>query len=148
MSSPSQRRQRDSQSATPRRSNRQQSEANTPRNNNRQSQLASRPLFYQSSSPAPGRDDRQDAANGEVSSPLRQMTNSQSTRGGGAPSSPLRQMTETQTDDDPQRTPRATPGLGGKVLLYDKEVEETDRSSLIAYSLRELKSWPVATTSI
>lgn len=99
MSTPN-RRQRDSQSATPRRAN----------NNIRQSQSVSSPLFYESS-PAPHPDD---GANGDVSSPLRQMTNSQSTRGlSGIPSSPLRQMTDAQTDDDPQRTPRATPGFGG-----------------------------------
>ncbi|KAF7544567.1 hypothetical protein G7Z17_g9854 [Cylindrodendrum hubeiense] len=114
MSSPSQRRQRDS--TTPRRSARQ-SEAGTPRENTntRPSQLASSPLFFQSS-PAPQDDDQQDAAPGDVSSPLRHMTNSQSTPGrSDFPSSPLRHMTETQSDDDPQRTPRATPGgLGGE----------------------------------
>lgn len=91
---------------------------NTPRN--RPSQLASSPLFYQSSSPAPA------AANGNgaaanPSSPLRQMSNSQSTNGPAtrAPSSPLRQETETQETDDVQmgeRTPRASGLVGGKPL--------------------------------
>ncbi|PHH83861.1 hypothetical protein CDD83_2906 [Cordyceps sp. RAO-2017] len=97
MSSPSNRRQQSSQSATPRRSTRQSS------------QLASSPLFFQSS-PAQG-SARQDEANDQVSSPLRQISSSQSTHARGpAPSSPLRQMTDSQTprDDDPQRTPRAS----------------------------------------
>ncbi|OAQ72413.1 DNA replication licensing factor mcm4 [Pochonia chlamydosporia 170] len=112
MSSPSQRRQRSSQSGTPRRSTRQ-SEANTPRNP--PSQLASSPIFFQSSSPAPGAG-QDNAANGEVSSPLRQMTDTQSTHGIGAmPSSPLRQMSESQTPGaDPQRTPRASGTLAGE----------------------------------
>lgn len=115
MSSPSQRRQRDS--TTPRRSARQ-SEAGTPRENpnTRTSQLASSPLFFQSSPAPQDDDDQQNPAPGDVSSPLRHMTNSQSTPGrSDFPSSPLRHMTETQSDDDPQRTPRATPGgLGGE----------------------------------
>lgn len=115
MSSPSHRRQRSSQSSTPRRSARQSEASNTPRD--RQSQLASSPLFFQSSSPGPRSE--QNGANGDVSSPLRQMSHSQSTNGpnGAAPSSPLRQMTETQTTNDPQRTPRARAGLGGGELL-------------------------------
>ncbi|KAK4034795.1 MCM2/3/5 family-domain-containing protein [Parachaetomium inaequale] len=80
----------------------------TPRQT-RSSQLASSPLFYQSSSPAPG-------AN-RASSPLRQMSNSQSTA--NAPSSPLRQQTETQSAGD--RTPRASGGLIGdsSPIRYD-----------------------------
>ncbi|KAF7558323.1 hypothetical protein G7046_g5838 [Stylonectria norvegica] len=127
MSSPSKRRQRDSQSATPRRSTRQQSEANAP-HENRPSQLASSPLFYQSS-PAP-RAEGQDGAVGDVSSPLRQMTNSQSTLGpSGAPSSPLRQMTETQSDHDPERTPRATPAyIGGSSPIHYEASSSPGRS--------------------
>lgn len=65
--------------------------------------MASSPMFFQSS-PANG--------NGRQmppSSPLRQMSNSQSTSNGRnnyAPSSPLRQNTDSQ--DDPERTPRAS----------------------------------------
>ncbi|PFH60200.1 hypothetical protein XA68_11329 [Ophiocordyceps unilateralis] len=98
MSSPSNRRQRNSQSATPRRSTRQSS------------QLASSPLFFQSS-PAPEGDQQQNGASGDVSSPIRQMSDSQTTGGPGpAPSSPLQHMTESQTprDDDGQATPRAS----------------------------------------
>ncbi|KKP06285.1 minichromosome maintenance protein 4 (cell division control protein 54) [Trichoderma harzianum] len=103
MSTPN-RRQRDSQSATPRRSTRN-SEAGTP------AQLVSSPLFYQSS-PAPTQGI--DEVMGDVSSPLRQMSNSQSTQptNGHAPSSPLRQMTDTQSTG--QRTPRASAGLAGE----------------------------------
>lgn len=100
MSSPARRRStRSSQSATPRatRSSQAGPSSATPRQT-RASQLASSPLFYESSSPANG-------AN-PVSSPLRQMSNTQSTaHQGNAPSSPLRQQTETQSDAD--RTPRA-----------------------------------------
>ncbi|KAH6610489.1 cell division control 54 [Trichoderma cornu-damae] len=109
MSSPN-RRQRGSQSATPRRSTRQ-SQAGTPR---QPAQLVSSPLFYQSS-PAPNQG--VDEVMGDVSSPLRQMSNSQSTQptNGPAPSSPLRQMTDTQsTSGDGQRTPRASGGLAGE----------------------------------
>lgn len=99
MSSPAKRRTtRSSQSATPRatRSSQAGPSSATPRQT-RASQLASSPLFYESSSPANG-------AN-PVSSPLRQMSNTQSTANhGNAPSSPLRQQTETQSDAD--RTPR------------------------------------------
>jgi len=111
MSSPSHRRQRSSQSATPRRSARQSEAAGTPRQS---SQLASSPLFYQSS-PAPSGSAQHNGAAEEVSSPLRQMTDSQDTHGNGAtPSSPLRQMTGSQTPThDPQRTPRASGGLTG-----------------------------------
>ncbi|KAL6867829.1 MCM2/3/5 family domain-containing protein [Trichoderma novae-zelandiae] len=106
MSTPN-RRQRDSQSATPRRSTRN-SEAGTP------ARLVSSPIFYQSS-PAPTQG--VDEVMGDVSSPLRQMSNSQSTQptNGPAPSSPLRQMTDTQsTNGDGQRTPRASGGLAGE----------------------------------
>ncbi|ORY57495.1 MCM2/3/5 family-domain-containing protein [Pseudomassariella vexata] len=114
MSSPSQRR----QSGTPRRSTRNSQapqsspangdaslqNANTPRNT-RSSQLASSPLFYQSS-PA--------NVHGDVSSPLRHNTESQSQNADGdaAPSSPLRNMTHSQTtENDGDRTPRAS-GIG------------------------------------
>ncbi|KAK3955965.1 MCM2/3/5 family-domain-containing protein [Pseudoneurospora amorphoporcata] len=100
MSSPAKRRTtRSSQSATPRatRSSQAGPSSATPRQT-RASQLASSPLFYESSSPANGAH--------PVSSPLRQMSNTQSTaHQGNAPSSPLRQQTETQSDAD--RTPRA-----------------------------------------
>jgi hypothetical protein len=114
MSSPSKRSTRSS--ATPNRATRssqqQSSPAAGPSNaaertprQTRSSQLASSPLFYQSSSPAPG-------AN-RASSPLRQMTDTQSTlnNNSNAPSSPLRQQTETQSAGD--RTPRASRGLIG-----------------------------------
>jgi DNA replication licensing factor MCM4 len=139
MSSPSQRR---SQSGTPRRSTRssqalQSSPANangpsrngnTPRNT-RSSQLASSPLFYQSSSPAEG--------NNNVSSPLRQNTESQSqnTRdhGSAAPSSPLRHMTHSQTShrasqNDGDRTPRASGGalIGGKLTYQNTVLGNSD----------------------
>ncbi|KAK4240785.1 MCM2/3/5 family-domain-containing protein [Achaetomium macrosporum] len=80
----------------------------TPRQT-RSSQLASSPLFYQSSSPAPG---------ARAFSPLRQMSNSQSTAH-NAPSSPLRQQTETQSTGD--RTPRASGALIGdsSPIRYD-----------------------------
>jgi hypothetical protein len=109
MSSPSQRRQRGSQAGTPRRSARQ-SESGTP--NDRASQLASSPLFFQSSPDANGNA-------GEVSSPLRQMSHSQSTQEQvtALPSSPLRQGTESQETGDGERTPRASGMIGGKILL-------------------------------
>jgi len=77
----------------------------------RSSQLASSPLFYGSSSPS-------NALPNPVSSPLRQMSNTQSTasRPNNAPSSPLRQQTGSQTDGD--RTPRASGALiGGKFVV-------------------------------
>ncbi|KAG6362884.1 hypothetical protein INS49_007979 [Diaporthe citri] len=58
-------------------------------------------MFYESS-PANGGD------NAAPSSPLRQMSNSQTTDNGPAPSSPLRQQTESQTINDGERTPRAS----------------------------------------
>ncbi|KAK0728984.1 MCM2/3/5 family-domain-containing protein [Apiosordaria backusii] len=100
MSSPSKRSTRSS--ATPGRNTRSSQAAQsspavdntrTPRQT-RASQLASSPMFFGSSpSHAP-------------SSPLRQMSNSQSTAANNAPSSPLRQQTETQSTGD--RTPRAS----------------------------------------
>ena len=113
MSSPSHRRQRSSQSGgTPKRSSRQ-SEAATPRNT-RASQLASSPMFFQSSSPGLGGSD----ANQDVSSPLRQMSNSQSTHQQTAvPSSPLGQMTDSQSTDG-QRTPRASGMAAGGESIY------------------------------
>ncbi|KAH8891905.1 cell division control protein 54 [Thozetella sp. PMI_491] len=74
--------------------------AATPRQT-RASQLASSPMFFESS---PANDD----ASNPPSSPLRQMSNTQSTdsEGGAAPTSPLRQQTETQSTGD--RTPRAS----------------------------------------
>lgn len=75
--------------------------------------MVSSPLFYQSS-PAPSQG--MDEVMGDVSSPLRQMSNSQNTQNasGPAPSSPLRQMTDTQsTNGDGNRTPRASGGLAG-----------------------------------
>ena len=71
---------------------------------------ASSPLFFQSS-PAPEGD-----ADGQVSSPLRQMSNSQSTESQNAappPSSPLQQMSDTQEMSDGNRTPRASGMIGG-----------------------------------
>ncbi|KAF4975887.1 hypothetical protein FZEAL_7360 [Fusarium zealandicum] len=119
MSSPSQRRTRNSQSATPRRTARDSETNETPRASNGQAEQPSSPLFYQSSSP--GRSGH-NGLPGEVSSPLRQMTNSQSTRArSDIPSSPLRQMTDTQSDIDPERTPRATPAYtgGSSPIRYD-----------------------------
>jgi DNA replication licensing factor MCM4 len=79
-------------------------------------------MFYGSSSPANG-------ANGPVgvSSPLRQMTDSQATNGNpnGAPSSPLRQQTETQSTNG-DRTPRATGLLGG---MLSQDTRAIDNSS-------------------
>ncbi|KAM5355840.1 hypothetical protein ACJ41O_002486 [Fusarium nematophilum] len=104
MSSPSQRRTRNSQSATPRRSTRNSEANETPRANDGQAGQASSPLFYQSSSPG-----RQDGLPGDVSSPLRQMTNSQSTQNtpshpGGvvswssSPGRSLRQQSELRSE--------------------------------------------------
>ncbi|KAK3300819.1 MCM2/3/5 family-domain-containing protein [Chaetomium fimeti] len=120
MSSPSKRSTRSS--ATPNRATRSSQQRSSPAagpsnaaertpRQTRSSQLASSPLFYQSSSPAPG-------AN-RASSPLRQMTDSQSTVNNNAPSSPLRQQTETQSAGD--RTPRASRGLIGdsSPIRYD-----------------------------
>ncbi|KAK4447623.1 cell division control protein 54 [Podospora aff. communis PSN243] len=84
----------------------------TPRQRQtRASQLASSPLFYQSSSPGNGLPN--------PSSPLRQMSNTQSTANGNAPSSPLRQQSGTQTDGE--RTPRASGHLIGESspIRYD-----------------------------
>lgn len=124
MSSPSGRRTRKSASATPSRSTRSSQAARsspaagpsnaadenpserTPRQT-RASQLASSPLFYQSS-PA-------NAGGAGPSSPLRQMSDTQSTNSqphNGAPSSPLRQQTETQSTGG-DRTPRGSALMGG-----------------------------------
>ena len=130
MSSPAPRRsQRNSQSATPSRSLRSSqpprsspapaeassqngSKNGTPRQA-RASQLASSPMFFQSS-PANGNG----SAAGAPSSPLRQMSNTQSTDTHAAPSSPLRHMTDTQSVSNGDRTPRASGGLiGGKASL-------------------------------
>ncbi|KAM0280384.1 hypothetical protein ACHAQH_004097 [Verticillium albo-atrum] len=123
MSSPSKRSTRSSQAGTPRRSTRNSevpksspapptaddaeapAGSQTPRQNPPSSRLQSSPLFYQSS-PAVGGNRRTGPALGDVSSPLRHMTNSQSTAT-AAPSSPLRQQTETQSIDG-DRTPRAS----------------------------------------
>lgn len=130
MSSPSDRRQRSSQAGTPGGRSTRNSQArnspadgpsqsgaqtaNTPRNS-RASQLASSPLFYQSSP---------SDANGNISSPLRQGTDSQRTNGSAVnpPSSPLRQETHSQTPynegaADGDRTPRASGLLGGESNL-------------------------------
>ncbi|KAL2756317.1 hypothetical protein ACRALDRAFT_2042464 [Sodiomyces alcalophilus JCM 7366] len=126
MSSPPRRRSTRSQTGTPRRSTRNSSVAQsspdagpaenasqehsqgarTPRQT-RASRLQSSPLFYQSSSPAPA--GRNGPSIDDVSSPLRHMTNSQSSAlAGPPPSSPLRQQTDTQSQDDGDRTPRAS----------------------------------------
>ncbi|KAK3335745.1 cell division control protein 54 [Cercophora scortea] len=132
MSSPAKRRSaRSSQSATPGRSTRSSQPQSSPApagpsdaaaaeterasltpRQTRASALASSPLFYQSS-PAGG-------ANNAASSPLRQMSNSQSTTfQNNAPSSPLRQQTDTQSTGD--RTPRASGALLGESspIRYD-----------------------------
>ncbi|KOS16706.1 DNA replication licensing factor mcm4 [Escovopsis weberi] len=72
--------------------------------------MVSSPLFYQSS-PAPEQDeDSQNAALRGVSSPLQQMTNSQSTRNNGlATSSPSHPMSDALSQDgENMRTPRAS----------------------------------------
>ncbi|KAB5551310.1 MCM2/3/5 family-domain-containing protein [Coniochaeta sp. 2T2.1] len=116
MSSPSSRRTRNSQSATPRSIRSQPKQSSpapgpsngvpdaTPRQN-RASQLASSPMFF-ASSPA-------NRSNAPPSSPLRQQSNTQSTesQARGAPSSPLRQQTDTQSTDG-DKTPRATHLMG------------------------------------
>ncbi|OLN88626.1 DNA replication licensing factor mcm4 [Colletotrichum chlorophyti] len=120
MSSPTKRSTRSSTAGTPRRSARNNPDAarsspspadaperpaETPRST-RRSQLASSPLFYQSS-PAQSSGGR-NAPDNEVSSPLRNMSNSQSTAVGPPPSSPLRQDIDTQSTGDGDRTPRAS----------------------------------------
>ncbi|KAI1843330.1 hypothetical protein JX265_007804 [Neoarthrinium moseri] len=139
MSSPSQRR---SQSGTPRRSTRSSQAPSSPANanassrnggtprNTRSSQLASSPLFYQSSSPANGNDD--------VSSPLRQNTESQNTNanGGAAPSSPLRQRTHSQTTrDESQNDGDRTPRASGSGLIGDSSPIRYEASSSPGRSL-------------
>ncbi|KAF4992575.1 hypothetical protein FGRMN_7060 [Fusarium graminum] len=119
MSSPTKRSTRST--ATPRRSNRNNETNETPQANS-QLEAPSSPMPYQSSSPGPS---NQNALPGNVSSPFRQMTNSQSTRGrSDVPSSPIQQMTDTQSDIDPQRTPRANPTTpafhgGSSPVRYD-----------------------------
>ena len=144
MSSPSQRRTRGSQSGTPRRSGRQTESNNTPQNGQAG---ASSPLFFQSSSPAPGVN--QDSGP-QVSSPLRQQSNSQSTQrnesqnSGLQPSSPLRQMTESQEAvSDGNRTPRASAQARGMSRPFHN-FEVTNKSRLVANALRpQLQSRPV-----
>ncbi|KAH6691288.1 MCM2/3/5 family protein [Plectosphaerella plurivora] len=125
MSSPTKRTTRSSQAGTPRRSTRTSAApqsspapgpvdddaegsqaARTPRAP-RASQLQSSPLFYQSSPAAPK--SRDATRSRDVSSPLRQMTDSQSTAAPLLPSSPLRQQSDTQSIfGDGDRTPRAS----------------------------------------
>ncbi|KAK4191732.1 putative DNA replication licensing factor [Podospora australis] len=117
MSSPSKRSTRSTRSSQPRSSpapgpSNAAENQRTPRQT-RTSQLQSSPLFYQSS---PG-------GNAAPSSPLRQMSNSQSTAANNAPSSPLRQQTETQSAGD--RTPRA----GGNHLIGESSPIRYDPSS-------------------
>lgn len=103
MSSPAKRSTRSSQarsSPAPAAENAASEASQTPRQT-RASALASSPMFY-ASSPANG-----SAANAAPSSPLRQMSNSQSTKNGAAASSPLRQQTESQSMNGGDRTPRA-----------------------------------------
>ncbi|KAL4730467.1 MCM DNA helicase complex subunit [Fusarium chlamydosporum] len=104
MSSPTKRSTRSS--ATPRRSARNPQSNDNSAAGSSQLEVPSSPMFYQSS-PAPS---GQNDFPGGVSSPLGQMTDSQSSRArSGIPSSPIRQMTNTQSDIDPERTPRANP---------------------------------------
>ncbi|KAJ9142209.1 DNA helicase [Pleurostoma richardsiae] len=91
--------------------------AATPRasRTTRASQLASSPMFFPQSSPAAG-------GNGAAapSSPLRQMSNTQSTEEPAAPSSPLRHMTDTQSVSNGDRTPRASRAIGeSSPVRYD-----------------------------
>ena len=101
--------------------------------------MVSSPLFYESSPAA--------EANMDPSSPLRQMSNTQSTQDslpdpdvpmqGIAPSSPLAQMeTQSSTGD---RTPRASRNLfGGKSLLawhYQHGTANNGSSRILARAL-------------
>ncbi|KAF6813907.1 minichromosome maintenance protein 4 (cell division control protein 54) [Colletotrichum sojae] len=120
MSSPTKRSTRSSTAGTtPRRTTRNNPDAGrssptpaeepvqTPRAT-RRSQLASSPLFYESS-PAQSSNGRRNTPNPpDVSSPLRNLSNSQSSAVGPAPSSPLRQDIDTQSTGDGDRTPRAS----------------------------------------
>lgn len=125
MSSPAGRRStRSSQAGTPSSRNTRNSQARsspaaggTPRGLRApSSQLQSSPLLYESSPAA-------EANMGGASSPLRQMSDTQSTQDalldpdhpmrGMAPSSPLAHMTETQSVSAGDRTPRASRGLLG-----------------------------------
>lgn len=115
MSSPARRSTRSSRqtpsSPAPGPSNAAQDASQTPRRT-RASQLASSPMFYDQSSPADN--------NPAPSSPLRQMSNSQSTNNGPTPSSPLRQQSETQSVNDGDRTPRASGlAIGGMSYLLE-----------------------------
>lgn len=134
MSSPSSRRTRNSQSATPR-STRSQAQRSSPAPGpssaaapdatprpTRASQLASSPLFF-ASSPA-GRN------NAPPSSPLRQQSSTQSTesQARAAPSSPLRQQTDTQSTDG-DKTPRASHLMGGTTRTYSPALTFLDPSA-------------------
>src|SRR5687768_3390924 len=125
MSSPGSRRQTPRRSArnseaprsSPAANGSQNSQANGTPRATQGSQLASSPLFHE---PSPARSHK----GNDVSSPLRQMTNSQSTANGAVqPSSPLRQMSDSQSVGG-DRTPRASQ-IGRKssatksVGLYD-----------------------------
>ncbi|KAG5762379.1 hypothetical protein H9Q72_009534 [Fusarium xylarioides] len=103
MSSPTKRSTRSS--ATPRRAARG---SETPRQGNSQLDAPSSPFHYESSSPGPS---NQNNLPGDVSSPFRHMTNSQSDA-------------HTQSDLDPERTPRANPTTpahhgGSSPIHYD-----------------------------
>jgi DNA replication licensing factor MCM4 len=126
MSSPTKRSTRSS--ATPRRSARNPESNQASGQGNSQLEVPESPIFYQSSSPGPS---GQNDLPGYVSSPLRQETNSQSTRArSDIPSSPLRQMTDSQSDIDPQRTPRANPTTpayhGGEKHKIKSDCYKTD----------------------
>lgn len=146
MSSPTKRTTRSSQAGTPRRSTRTSAApqsspapgpvdddaegsqaARTPRAP-RASQLQSSPLFYQSSPAAPK--SRDATRSRDVSSPLRQMTDSQSTAAPLLPSSPLRQQSDTQSIfGDGDRTPRASGLLRGKIVAHPPAIaSSTDPS--------------------
>jgi DNA replication licensing factor MCM4 len=119
MSSPGHRRQRSSQSATPRRSSQRNAIPSSPpdaaaaqlqneaassqgqvNGTPRRAAPSSSPMIYRSSPADIARSNRER----DVSSPLRQMTNSQ------------------PTQEDGDRTPRASGLLGGKILLIIFEV--------------------------
>ncbi|KAK4197876.1 putative DNA replication licensing factor [Triangularia verruculosa] len=111
MSSPTKRSTRSTRSSQAAQSSPAADNTRTPRQT-RASQLQSSPMFFGSSpSHAP-------------SSPLRQMSTSQSTAANNAPSSPLRQQTETQSTGD--RTPRAS---GRGHLVGDSSPIRYDESS-------------------
>ncbi|KAK4659269.1 MCM DNA helicase complex subunit [Podospora pseudocomata] len=112
MSSPSKRSTRSTRSSQAAQSSPAAENSRTPRQT-RTSALASSPMVYDSSSP-----------NNAPSSPLHQMSNTQSTAGNNAASSPLRQQTETQSTGD--RTPRAS---GRGLLVGDSSPIRYDESS-------------------